>query len=401
MRALGLMSGTSLDGIDIADVMVERIAGKLQVRTLHWSTMPYGDALRTALLQSLPPNTGSTACVAELNFALGEAFADATLRAARAWHVPLRAFDVIGSHGHTLYHAGEDGVTLQAGEPAVIAQRTGIACVGDFRVADMAAGGQGAPLVPFLDYELFASDAESRAVLNIGGIANVTLLPDGNVAGARAFDTGPGNMVIDECVRLATNGAKTFDENGRMAAAGKPNETLLAELLDHPFFRATGAKSTGRETFGPHFAKEIWARAERLGMQRNDIVATATALTAETIAGAVPRECARLIVSGGGGHNVTLLAMLAGALGRRGHKPVIETSDEHGIPCDAKEAVAFAVMACETISGGSNHLPRCTGARRQAVLGKIAPAGPVIVRSAAATSLRDMSGGDAGSLSTP
>jgi anhydro-N-acetylmuramic acid kinase len=368
------MSGTSLDGIDVADVDCQWGPLRLDARLLHLTTVPLGASLRAAIVEALPPRDGSTACVAELNYALGEAFADAVLLALREWGVDSSDIDVIGSHGQTLYHAPADGVTLQVGEAAVIAARTGITCVADFRAADIAAGGKGATLVPFVDYQLFSSDAEHRAVLNIGGIANVTLLPRGGAAAdARAFDTGPGNMVVDECVRTATEGRRNFDTDGTLARSGRVSEALLDELLSHEFFRTKPPKSTGREEFGSAYAQGVWRRGLELHLRAEDIIATVTALTARSIACSIPDACDRIIASGGGARNQTLMAMLSAELGRRSTRAVLEPSDRHGIPVDAKEALAFAVLGCERICGRTNHLPQCTGARTCVILGKLSP----------------------------
>jgi len=374
MRALGLMSGTSLDGIDVADVDVTRTGGRISAQLRHFATIPFGKELRACLVRSLPPHDATASCVAELNVALGEAFGSAVLHAAREWGLKLESVDVIGSHGQTLYHAPSDGVTMQIGEAAIIAARTGVTCVADFRVADVAAGGQGAPLVPFVDRELFSSDVEHRVALNIGGIANVTLLPAGCAAeSVRAFDCGPGNMVIDECARLATGGAKERDDGGAMAARGAVNAALLDELLADPFFTQAAPKSTGRERFGAAYSAALWRRGAELRLDPDAVIATATALTASTIAASIPLECRRAIVSGGGAHNATLMAMLRSQLQRSGEVTAVEPSDAHGVPADAKEALAFAVLACEALAGRVNQLPRCTGARRETVLGKVVP----------------------------
>jgi anhydro-N-acetylmuramic acid kinase len=373
MRAIGLMSGTSLDGIDVADVDVQRVDGRIAVRLLHFTTTPFGRELRACLMDSLPPHDANTACIGELNVALGEAFASAVLQAARDWQLDLRRVDVIGSHGHTLYHAPSDGVTMQIGEAAIIAARSGVTCVADFRVADVAQGGQGAPLVPFVDRELFSSDGEYRVAVNIGGIANLTLLPPGRADSVRAFDCGPGNMVIDECMRLASDGATQRDEGGATAARGSVAAALLDELMTDPFFALAPPKSTGRERFGAAYSRAAWERGASLGLSAETIVATVTALTARAIAGSIPVQCRRAIVSGGGAHNRTLLDMLRSELERSGVPTSVELSDAHGVPVDAKEAVAFAVLACEAVAGRINQLPRCTGARGEAVLGKVVP----------------------------
>jgi anhydro-N-acetylmuramic acid kinase len=291
--------------------------------------------------------------------------------------------DLIGSHGQTIYHqgsparflgAGRVAATMQIGEPAIIAERTGVTTIADFRPADMAAGGQGAPLVPFVDYLLYRDARRGRVALNIGGIANVTVIP----AGARAqdvfaFDTGPGNMVIDALVRHFTQGKKLFDRDAEMARRGRLEPGLLAELLSHPYFRARPPKSAGREEFGAAYVERAldWGRKNRA--RPEDLIHTATVLTAMTIVYAfqrwiLPRTKVReLIVSGGGARNPLLLAQLQACL------PGIELrhSGEFGVPEDAKEAFAFAVLAYETFHGRAANLPGATGARHPAILGKI------------------------------
>lgn len=376
MRAIGLMSGTSADGIDVAAVDVERPSGKLAVRTLRFTTLAYDAGLRARLLSASSHEGTSIVQAGVLNVAVGEALAASVLDAAGRWGLDLAGVDVIGSHGHTMYHAAELGVTIQIGEPAVIAARTGITCVADFRVADVALGGQGAPLVPFVDAELFADPGEYRAALNIGGIANVTLLPDDASGGRdaiRAFDTGPGNMVIDACMRLASDGTADFDRDGAAAARGTPAHALLDELLADDYFGRPAPKSTGRERYGAAYAAHVWERGRELGLHPDDVIATVTALTARAIAAQIPAECRRVIVSGGGVHNRTLVDMLRTSIGRPPAHARVERSDAHGIAADAKEAVAFAVLACEAIAGNVNHLPAATGASRATVLGSITP----------------------------
>lgn len=378
MRAIGLMSGTSADGIDVAavDVDLDRTTGKRVVRVLHFATLPYDPGLRARLLSAASHATTTIVEAGELNVAVGEALAASAIDAAARWKFELASVDVIGSHGHTLYHAPERGVTMQIGAPALIAARTGRTCVADFRVSDVALGGQGAPLVPFVDAELFADPREYRAALNIGGIANVTMLPDDACGGRdaiRAFDTGPGNMVIDACARLASAGAVELDRDGATAARGSPDHTLLDELLADDYFARPAPKSTGRERYGAAYAARIWERGRALGLHPDDVIATVTELTARTVAAQIPAECRRVIVSGGGVHNRTLIDMLQRALGRSTAHARVESSDVHGVAADAKEAVAFAVLACEAIAGNVNHLPSTTGASRAAVLGSITP----------------------------
>lgn len=378
MRLIGLMSGTSLDGIDAAALDIERHGDALDIGLLGHATVAYGAELRASLEAALPPRLGSTRDVCVLNARVAEAFADAAIGLAQRLGIALSGIDAIGSHGQTVYHmpASEPRLraTLQVGSPAIIAQATGVTCVGDFRIADVAAGGEGAPLVPFVDYLVLRSDTESRMALNIGGIANVTWLPAGaKPEDVRAFDTGPGNMLIDASVRFETRGTKPYDHGGALAASGTVSEALLDELLEHAWFRRPSPKSTGREEFGEGFAADVKLRAANLGVSGPNLIATVTALTARSVAAAVPRECEKLVVSGGGVHNRTLMTMLEEELRRRGVHAVIERSDAFGMPVDAKEAMAFAVLAHEALFGRANNLPSATGARRSVVMGEIAP----------------------------
>ena len=360
MRIAGIMSGTSLDGIDVA--LVE-IRGSGHVRTIGFQSTPYPPRLRKELLAVSNAAT-HTAAISRLHFELGEQYARAALRAmGRFGRAAL-----IGCHGQTIFHEGRHS-TLQIGEPAVIAERTGIPVVANFRARDIAAGGEGAPLVPYADYLLFRHPRRARTALNIGGIANVTVIP----AGARpgdvvAFDTGPGNMVIDALVREHTRGKRLFDRGGALAASGRVHQALLDDLLRDGYYRRRPPKSTGREQYGAEFV----ARMKRSRLPMRDLIATATALTAATIALGVRRAGAarsELIVSGGGAHNPRIMAQLAGFL----PDAPLATSADYGIDIDAKEAVAFAMLAHETWRALPGNLPSATGARRAVVLGSITP----------------------------
>ncbi len=349
MRVAGVMSGTSLDGIDVAIV---EIRGR-RVTTIGFQSTPYSDATRRAIL-GVSDTTTSTAAIARLDFALGELYARAILRAVRRYG-PV---DLIGCHGQTIYHEGRV-CTFQIGEAAVIAERTGVPVVSDFRARDIAAGGQGAPLVPFADRFLFGRSRRTRIALNIGGIANITVLPAGV-----AFDTGPGNMVIDALARVYTNGRQNFDRGGRMAASGNVNRPLLDELLSDPYYRRRPPKSAGREQYGAAFV----ARLLETKLPLPDLIATATVLTAATIArAAAPYRPQEWIVSGGGAHNPQILAHLAA------YSPgvALATSADYGIDPDAKEAIAFAILAHETWRRRPGNVPEATGARRAVILGKI------------------------------
>jgi anhydro-N-acetylmuramic acid kinase len=381
LRVVGLMSGTSADGVDVAIVDIH----DCRVRVLAFDTYPYRAGLQTEILRLCRPESARLDAICHYNHALGEVFADAVVRLCHQSGVPLHSINLIGSHGQTIYHNPNGGryagrvvrSTLQIGEPSVIAQRTGITTVADFRPRDMAAGGEGAPLVPYADYILFSSRRLCRAVQNIGGIANVTFLPaqDGTAdsSAALAFDTGPGNMVIDSTMRLITKGKRSYDRGGAMAAKGTVDQGLLKEMLRHPFFRRRPPKSTGREQFGQRYCEWLYDKAHRRNLMPEDIVATATAFTTSTIASAyrrfLPSMPEEMILCGGGAHNTTLVQML-----RRGLEGVrIRTTNEFGIDVDAKEAVSFAILAYATIQGVPNNLPRVTGASEPVVLGKIVP----------------------------
>jgi len=387
----GVMSGTSADGINVALI---RIAPPRTMRTratrpraprpglsfkfLAQAEYPYPKAVRQVVLQAMNARQASVADLARLNFLLAELYAEAVLATERRFH--LKA-ELIGCHGQTLYHQGEPAnflgrdlaVTWQTGEGAVIAARVGVPVVSDFRPADMAAGGKGAPLVPFLDYLLYRDPKIGRIVQNIGGIANLTAIPAGGTAKqVSAFDTGPGNMLIDAVTdRLF---GQPYDCDGRIAAAGTVLEPVVSEALRLPFFRRKPPKTAGREEFGREFAQHFLKRCGRAG--KADVVATAAALTVRSIADALRRyvlprrgNFREFIVSGGGASNPTLLAMLANEL--RPLHLTVRASDEFGLPSAAKEAAAFALMAYETWNRRPSNIPSATGAQRPAILGKI------------------------------
>ena len=350
MKVAGVMSGTSLDGIDVAIV---EIRGR-RIETIGFDSTPYPEPIREALLGAL-----DAAAISRLNFQLGELYARAVLRAVRRFG----AIDLIGCHGQTIYHEGGSH-TLQIGEAAVLAERTGVPAVSNFRARDIAAGGQGAPLVPFVDYLLFRHRTRARIALNIGGIANITRIPAGAAPeDVIAFDTGPGNMVIDALVREYTGGKQHYDRDGKIAASAKIDRKLLGDLLADPYYRRQPPKSAGREQYGSDFV----ARLKRQGTPLPELIATATALTAATIAAGVGHDAADLIVAGGGVHNRQLMAQLAALLPGL----TIHASAEYGIDPDAKEAIAFAVLAYRTWRRRPSNLPSATGAKREVILGSI------------------------------
>lgn len=373
MLVIGLISGTSIDAIDAALVEIARSDDTLRVAVRAFTMQPFVESLRERVRGLLPPNTGSTAEVCEVNVLLGQAFAEAARAVAQDAGVPLASVDLIASHGQTVYHQVVPGAvrsTLQLGAPAVIAEQTGCTVVADFRPRDMAVGGEGAPLVPYLDQLLFTDNEKYRAIQNIGGIGNVTLLsPHG---AELAFDTGPGNVLIDEAVRLLTGGAATFDRDGQLAAAGQADQELLAKWLRHPFFDQPPPKSTGRERWGPGEAQGYVAQAQARGLNTEDTIATITALTARSIALAYQRFLPRLdeaLIGGGGARNPTLMRMLGEALDPVKARPV----DDLALSADAKEAVAFALMGYATLHGWPGNVPAATGAVQPVVLGGIIP----------------------------
>jgi anhydro-N-acetylmuramic acid kinase len=387
---MGLMSGTSADGVDAALVRLEGAPPSLAWEVLGYAHRSFTPELRAEIFICFHPETSSVDRLCRLNFALGRAFGAAALAVVHDTGLSMSDVDLIGSHGQTLWHESPSegmGSTLQLGEPAVIAEMTGIPVVSNFRTRDMATGGQGAPLVPLADWLLLSHPTKIRAAQNIGGIANVTFLPSveensgsqrrekGSLSDANkgviAFDTGPGNMLIDEAVRLATGGTWNYDHDGILAAEGHVDESLLADWLTEPFFQQRPPRSTGRELFGTQRAAQYWSQALHRGLRPNDIVATLTALTARSIEHAyrifLPTFPDEVIVSGGGARNTTLMAMLAQCL-----SPAhVTRSDEYGLGIAAKEAVAFAVLAYETWHKRPGNIPAATGASRAVVLGSL------------------------------
>jgi len=380
---VGLMSGTSADGVDAALTKVSGSGETVRAELAAFHKTPYAAQLRRDLFALFRPEA-PVAAVCRMNFRLGRVFAEAALAVIGQAGLEAAQVDLIASHGQTVCHlppegrggSEEEAATLQIGEPAVIAEATGIPVVADFRPRDIAAGGEGAPLTPYADYALLRHETRTRAVQNIGGIANVTLLPAGAVLDdVVAFDTGPGNMVIDALVCAATGGERTFDDKGETAARGRVDPALLEWMMAHPFLSRRPPKSAGREEFGAEFVGAMQKQADRWGVSGDDLVATATAFTAESIAASyrdfILPECAldEVILGGGGSYNRTLREMLQDRLpGVR-----ILVHEDLGINGDAKEAVAFAILGNETMLGRPASLPRVSGAKHAAVLGKIVP----------------------------
>ncbi len=381
MLVVGLMSGTSADGIDAALCELAGRPPHVRARVLHARTFPYDATTQRRILSACVPERSRVDVLCQLNADLGEAFAEAVLALLREVQRPLEDIALVGSHGQTVWHMvqpdGRATATLQIGEAAIIAERTGITTVSNFRPRDIAAGGQGAPLTGYADWLLLRHADHWRAVQNIGGMGNVTFLPPlGDAQSAPlAFDTGPGNVLIDEAVRLLSDGAQRYDEDGRMAARGQVDERGLAELLAYPYFARTPPKTTGRELFGAEMAAAWMREGLARGLRDVDIVATLTALTAASIADAyrrfAPAPVREVIIGGGGAHNATLLAMLRERLA----PSAVLTHEALGLSSDYKEALVFALLAYEAWHARVGTLPAITGAAHATVLGQITPGG--------------------------
>lgn len=378
LRVAGLMSGTSADGIDVAIIEFD---GKT-VELLAFDMVVYPKKVRQDIFELFSPSTSHVDRICHMNFVIGELFSKALIELANKNNIALSSIDLIGSHGQTIFHIPQGRVfegkkirsTLQIGEPTIIAERTGITTIADFRPRDIAAGGEGAPLVPFADYLLFSHKKKNRALQNIGGIANITWLKaGGSPEDILAFDTGPGNMIIDRVTSLMTHGRKKFDAGGKLAAGGQVNERLLIDLMKNPYFHRKPPKSTGRELFGVEFTDHLFETSIKKGVASSEILATVTAFTARSIAEAarlfLPAKIDEMILCGGGSWNQTLIRFL------RAELPGVRVAPmgEFGINPDAKEAVSFAILAYATVKGIPNNVPSATGAQKRVVLGKIIP----------------------------
>lgn len=377
---IGIMSGTSADGVDAALCRITGHGVGSKIEQLGFVFRPYEEEIRREVLRLASGSGAAAADFCRINFLLGELYKEAALELCRVAGVAPQDIDLIGSHGQTLWHIPVEEEylgrrlrsTLQLGECSVLAEAFGCPVAGDFRVRDMAAGGLGAPLVPYSEFLIYRSERECVALQNIGGIGNITcLLPGCTLEDVFAFDTGPGNMVMDAVMSELTHGAARWDEGGAFASAGRVNEALLAFLMDDKFVRRTPPKTTGREYYGPEYVRRVMDRARSLSVADADLMATVTAFTAETIAYSVhhffPLMPDRLVIGGGGSMNGTLVGFIREAL------PAcrVMTNEELGFDSNAKEAVAFAVMANETLFAGYNNVPTVTGASHPVVMGKI------------------------------
>ena len=384
---LGLMSGTSADAIDVALARISGAPPHLNAKLLNHTSISFPPHLRKEILRVAEQQPISTGDLSQLNFRLGEVFAEAALVACRRFRVSPKKIALIGSHGQTIFHQGRPvpylgrptASTLQIGEPSIIAARTGITTVADFRPADIAQGGQGAPLVPYADYLLYRHEKLGRISLNLGGIANITVIP----AAARpsrvlAFDTGPANMLIDALVARFTHDRQRYDKDARLAQRGRSIRALLDELMRDPYLKLPPPKSTGREYYGRAYVERLLRLGRRHKAKPKDLIRAATVFTALSIVDALNRfvlpktQVNQLIVSGGGARNPLIMGQISAALPRIQIVP----SSQLGVLEDAKEAFAFAILAYETFHRRPSNLPSATGARGPAILGKISHAPP-------------------------
>ncbi|PYU11409.1 MAG: anhydro-N-acetylmuramic acid kinase [Acidobacteria bacterium] len=387
LLVLGLMSGTSADGIDVALARFSGASPQLNAKLLRHTSFNFPPALRKEILRVAEQQPISAGELSQMNFRLGHIYADAALAACKKFKVAPSRINLIGNHGQTIFHQGQPvsyfgrstASTLQIGEGSAIAARTGITTVSDFRPADMALGGQGAPLVPYVDYLLYRHPKLGRVSLNLGGIANITVIPaNAKPSQVFAFDTGPANMLIDALVQRFTHGRQRFDKDARLAQSGRAIPALLNELMKDAYLKLAPPKSTGREYYGRTYVQKVLALGRRHHAKPADLIRAATIFTALSVVDALHRfvlskdKIHQLIVSGGGARNPLILAQLSAAL------PYIEVapSSHLGVPEDAKEAFAFALLAYETFHQRPANLPSATGARGPAILGKISYAPP-------------------------
>jgi anhydro-N-acetylmuramic acid kinase len=387
MLVLGLMSGTSADGIDISLAQVSGAPPGVRSKLLAHASTKFSSAVRAEILRVAEQKPISAGELSQLNFRLGHIFASAALTACKKFRIAPKKISLIGSHGQTIFHQGmprnylgaPTASTLQIGEGSVIAALTGITTIYDFRPADMALGGQGAPLVPYADYLLYAHKSLGRVSLNLGGIANITVLPaNAKPSQVFAFDTGPANILIDALVSHFTHDRQRFDKDARLAIQGRSIPALVDELLRDPYLKLAPPKSTGREYYGHAYVKKLLALVKKHRAKPNDLIRATTIFTALSVVDALNRfvfpkhPINQLIVSGGGAQNPLILAQLSAALG----KILVMPSSELNVPTEAKESFAFALMAYETFHRRPSNLPSATGASGPAILGKISYAPP-------------------------
>lgn len=381
-KVIGLMSGTSLDGIDAALVNINTDNKGLDIELIDFMSFDYEKEFRQKILKTTDLNKSSVKDVAQLNIGLAEKFSEAVFSLLKKSELTPAEVDLIASHGQTIYHNVEDkeGIsTLQVGSASFIAERTGITTVYNFRMRDLAAGGEGAPLVPYTDYLIYSSQNKNRVLQNIGGIANYSYLAaDGEIDDVIGSDNGPGNMIIDNAVNILTNGRMDFDKDGKMAEKGDISKELLAEMMNHPFIKKQVPKSTGRADFGKEYAKKIIKKAKKMNLSKNDIISTVTSFTALAIIDSyqkyLPSNIDEIIIGGGGSYNPYLLNKIKEYKDEKLRKDIkILRQEDLGYSSEAKEAMAFAILGYQTMKGKNNNVPGATGAKRKVVLGEIVP----------------------------
>ncbi|WP_010094237.1 anhydro-N-acetylmuramic acid kinase [Ornithinibacillus scapharcae] len=382
-HAVGMMSGTSLDGIDVAIVEIVEEDGDIELRLKYFDMVTYHDAVKQELLKLCDPSKATIQMISTMNMLFGTLFAEAANQVIKEAGLRNEDIDFISSHGQTIFHQPEKvniaghpvTSTLQIGDISVIAEQTGITTVGDFRTRDMAVGGQGAPLAPYADYLLFRDKEKGRVLVNIGGISNMSILPkDCDENDVVAYDTGPGNMIIDYFAQQISNGKISYDVDGKLAAKGNVREEWLKRLLDNPYYAEQPPKSTGREHFGERYAKKLWDEAEDMSIYPYDRIATVTKLTAITITNEINRYIVKsgireVFISGGGSYNPVLMQAISNGLPP---KVVVRKLDEIGMPADAKEAMVFALLGYQYLNKRTNNLPKATGAKQKVMMGKVA-----------------------------
>lgn len=381
--AVGIMSGTSLDGIDVAVVKISEEKDNVQLELKHFDSISYSDKVKQAILALCDPNQATIQMISSMNMLLGRLYGDAALTVIKDAGLRPEEIAFISSHGQTIFHQPEAITigghhvisTLQIGDISTIAEQTGITTVGDFRTRDMAVGGQGAPLVPYADYLLFRDKEIGRVLVNIGGITNLTILPaNGDEKQVKAYDTGPGNMIMDYFANRITNGEHSYDKDGAIAASGKVIDDWLEDLLNEPYYALAPPKSTGRELFGEDYASKLWDTADKLSISLPDRMATLTKLTAITltdqIKAHIPSASIReVFISGGGCYNPTLMKEIESGLPTDVR---LRKMDEIGMPADAKEAMVFALLGYQYLNKRTNNFPPATGAKRKVMMGKVA-----------------------------
>lgn len=376
MLAVGLMSGTSLDGVDAALVEISGVNESTRVKQLKFASYPFSLAIKAKIQAALSVETSDVEAICSLNFELGRLFGEAVVKVCQEYGIDSETLGFVASHGQTIYHLPRPKETtrvpstLQIGESAVISELTKTTVISDFRPRDMAVGGQGAPIVPYSEYILYRSENCTRILQNIGGIGNATVIPQhGQLDQLTAFDTGPGNMVIDELCRHFYPGEE-FDCDGAHGAAGHVDPELLATLLEHPYFAKPFPKTTGREDFGREYVARLLTTYRELNLAPEDWIATATALTAKSIAQAIDQFAigeTELIVGGGGSYNPTLVRMIAQEL----PQVKVMIQEDLGYSSDAKEAIAMTILGNQTLHQQSSNVPSATGASKPVILGKV------------------------------